>query len=62
VDSPRCWATSSVSFTPELVPWFAAIAGLMILPTLYLRYHYAVDVLAGALLAAFCVLLTPRLP
>ena len=49
-------------FTPELVPWFAPIAGLMIVSTLYLRYHYAVDVLAGALLAAFCLLLTPRLP
>ncbi len=48
-------------FTPELVPWFAPMAGLMILSTLYLRYHYAVDVLAGALLAAFCVLLTPPL-
>ena len=48
-------------FTPELVPWFAPMAGLMILSTLYLRYHYAVDVLAGALLAAFCVLLTSQL-
>jgi len=49
-------------FTPELVPWVAPLAGLMIVSTLYLRYHYAVDVLAGALLAAFCLLLAPRLP
>lgn len=46
-------------FTPEQIPWVAPIAGLMILSTVYLRYHYAVDVLAGALLAAFCVLLAP---
>lgn len=44
-------------FTPELIPWLLPTAGLMILSTLYLRYHYAVDVLAGGLLAALCVLL-----
>jgi membrane-associated phospholipid phosphatase len=43
--------------TPELSPWFIPAAGLMILSTIYLRYHYVVDVLAGALLAALCVLL-----
>ena len=44
-------------FTPELVPWILPIAGLMVLSTVYLRYHYVVDVLGGALLAAVCVLL-----
>ena len=43
-------------FTPELTLWFVPLAGLMVLSTLYLRYHYAVDVLAGALLAVLCVL------
>jgi membrane-associated phospholipid phosphatase len=33
----------------------------MILATLYLRYHYAADILAGGMLAALCVLLPPRL-
>jgi len=44
-------------FTPEMVPWILPIAGLMVLSTVYLRYHYVVDVLGGALLAAVCVLL-----
>jgi membrane-associated phospholipid phosphatase len=44
-------------FTPELVAWILPIAGLMVLSTVYLRYHYVVDVLGGALLAAVCVLL-----
>jgi len=33
----------------------------MILSTLYLRYHYVVDILAGALLAALCLFLAPLL-
>jgi len=48
-------------FTPSMSSLFLAIAGLMILSTLYLRYHYAVDILAGALLAALCLLLAPLL-
>ena len=51
----------AVRFTPELASWSVPIAGLMILSTLYLRYHYAVDVLAGVLLAALCVLLATLL-
>ena len=48
-------------FTPRLA-WCALPAVLlMIFATLYLRYHYAADVLAGGLLAALCVLLAPRL-
>lgn len=50
-----------VRFTPELSSWSVPIAGLMIFSTVYLRYHYAVDVLAGALLAALCILLAPLL-
>ena len=46
-------------FTPEMAFWFVPIAALMILSTIYLRYHYAVDVLAGALLAGLCILLAP---
>lgn len=48
-------------FTPRLA-WCALPAVLlMIFATLYLRYHYAADVLAGGMLAALCVLLAPRL-
>jgi membrane-associated phospholipid phosphatase len=48
-------------FTPRLA-WCALPAvSLMIFATLYLRYHYAADILAGAMLAALCVLLAPRL-
>jgi len=48
-------------FTPGMSSLFVAIAGLMILSTLYLRYHYVVDILAGALLAALCLFLAPLL-
>jgi membrane-associated phospholipid phosphatase len=48
----------AVRFTPRLVPFIAPGVFLMILSTMYLRYHYLVDVLAGALLAACCILLS----
>ena len=35
------------------------IGGLLILATVYLRYHYVVDVLAGAVLAVLCLALGP---
>jgi membrane-associated phospholipid phosphatase len=48
-------------FTPRLA-WYALPAvALMTFATLYLRYHYAADILAGGLLAALCVLLAPHL-
>jgi len=48
-------------FTPRLA-WCALPAVyLMIFATLYLRYHYAADILGGGMLAALCVLLAPRL-
>ena len=47
----------AVRFTPRLVPVIAPGVFLMILSTMYLRYHYLVDILAGALLAAGCILL-----
>jgi membrane-associated phospholipid phosphatase len=48
-------------FTPRLA-WCALPAVfLMIVATLYLRYHYGADLLGGGLLAALCVLLAPRL-
>lgn len=48
-------AVYAVKFTPEMSLWFVAIAVLMILSTIYLRYHYAVDVLAGLLLGTLCI-------
>jgi len=48
-------------FMPRLT-WCALPAVfLMIFATLYLRYHYAADILAGGMLAALCALLAPRL-
>jgi membrane-associated phospholipid phosphatase len=48
-------------FTPHLA-WCALPAvSLMIFATLYLRYHYAADILGGGMLAALCILLAPRL-
>lgn len=48
-------------FTPRLARYALPAVLLMILSTLYLRYHYGADILAGALLAPLCVLLAPRL-
>lgn len=48
-------------FVPRLA-WCALPAvSLMTFATLYLRYHYAADILAGGMLAALCILLAPRL-
>jgi len=48
-------------FTPRLAGCALPAVALMILATLYLRYHYAADILGGGMLAALCVLLAPRL-
>jgi membrane-associated phospholipid phosphatase len=48
-------------FTPRLACCALPAVYLMILATLYLRYHYAADILGGGMLAALCVLLAPRL-
>lgn len=46
----------------ERVRWVITLVGaLLIVGTVYLRYHYVVDVLAGAVLAAACVACTPTL-
>jgi membrane-associated phospholipid phosphatase len=41
--------------------WFLPVATLLILSTVYCRYHYVVDVIAGALLAFISVPLGDRL-
>jgi membrane-associated phospholipid phosphatase len=48
-------------FTPRLVRVALPGVTLMILATVYLRYHYVADILAGAILAMVCLLLAPRL-
>lgn len=48
-------------FTPRLAFCALPAVYLMIFATLYLRYHYAVDILGGGMLAALCVLLASRL-
>lgn len=40
---------------------FCPIVGALILSTVYLRYHYVIDIFAGAALAAGCGLIGPRL-
>ena len=40
---------------------FCPIVGALILSTVYLRYHYVIDIFAGAALAAGCSLIGPRL-
>jgi len=40
--------------------FFPIVCGL-ILSTVYLRYHYVIDLFAGAILAAGCVIIGPRL-
>jgi len=39
--------------------FFPIVCGL-ILSTVYLRYHYVIDLLVGAALAVFCVIIGPR--
>ncbi len=46
----------------ERIRWVITVTGsLLIVGTVYLRYHYAVDVIAGAVLAACCLAVTPTL-
>ena len=48
-------------FTPHLARWALPPVVLMIISTMYLRYHYAADILGGMILAALCIFLAPRL-
>ena len=44
------------------VRWVVTVAGALLIPaTVYLRYHYVADVVAGAVLALACLALAPRL-
>jgi membrane-associated phospholipid phosphatase len=40
---------------------FCPIVGALILSTVYLRYHYVIDIFAGAALAVGCCIIGPRL-
>jgi membrane-associated phospholipid phosphatase len=40
---------------------FCPIVGALMLSTVYLRYHYVIDIFAGAALAAGCSIIGPRL-
>jgi membrane-associated phospholipid phosphatase len=42
-------------------PWILAIGILLIFATVYLRYHYVIDVIAGAVLAVPCLLTSKKL-
>ena len=44
------------------VRWMVTVLGaLVIVATVYLRYHYVADVLAGAVLAVLCLVVAPAL-
>ncbi|HOQ61503.1 MAG TPA: phosphatase PAP2 family protein [Vicinamibacterales bacterium] len=44
------------------VRWFVTVAGaLLLVATVYLRYHYVTDLIAGALLASVCYAAAPAL-
>jgi membrane-associated phospholipid phosphatase len=46
----------------ERVRWFVTVTGaLLIVATVYQRYHYVVDLIAGSLFMLFCVWSAPRL-
>ena len=57
------WCTTYFSFLylPRIRYWHLAMTGLLSLATVYCRYHYAVDVLAGAVTFAVLVPLANRL-
>jgi membrane-associated phospholipid phosphatase len=42
-------------------PYILVIGMLLIFGTVYLRYHYLIDILAGALLAIPCLLTSRRI-
>ena len=48
-------------FTPRLARYALPAVILMIISTMYLRYHYAADILGGMILATLCIFLAPRL-
>jgi membrane-associated phospholipid phosphatase len=51
----------SWKFRLKVRPYILAIGILLIFATFYLRYHYVVDVAAGALLAILCLLTSKKL-
>ncbi len=46
---------------PPIFWTFCIFAALITLSTIYLRYHYMIDVLAGALLAVLVIVLSPKI-
>jgi membrane-associated phospholipid phosphatase len=54
-----CWGSRRIS--PRVFLGFCLYTASIVFATVYLRYHYTVDVLAGAGLAAVVLLVAPRL-
>jgi membrane-associated phospholipid phosphatase len=54
-----CWSSRRIS--PRVFFGFCLYTASIVFATVYLRYHYTVDVLAGAGLAAVVLLVAPRL-
>lgn len=51
----------SWKFRLKVRPYILAIGILLIFATVYLRYHYVIDIAAGALLAILCLLTSKKL-
>jgi membrane-associated phospholipid phosphatase len=44
------------------IRWFMFVTGiLLIIATVYMRYHYVIDLMAGGLFALICLKTAPRL-
>ena len=54
-----CWGSRRIS--PSFGRLYLVYTACMIFATVYLRYHYTVDVAAGALLALVLIFATPAL-
>ncbi|MBI2371952.1 MAG: inositol phosphorylceramide synthase [Deltaproteobacteria bacterium] len=48
-------------YVPGLARWLLPVTASLLVSTVYLRYHYVVDVLAGVVLAGLCLALARRL-
>lgn len=54
-------AVLALRYLPRLAPWLFVISGALAVSTVYGGFHYAVDALAGLVLALMCVGVAPRL-
>jgi membrane-associated phospholipid phosphatase len=51
----------SVRYRIRLRWWVVITGSLLVVATVYQRYHYAIDLIGGALFMVLCVVTAPRL-